>query len=221
MSNKPSTAANKPARRVSQEPRGDTNKDSKLKIAKKPQGSSSVGKRKVNTSVGKRTGPSTHSNETQFEQSLEFKKILNRNRIEKVKNENERKECLLYIISDYFKAKEIDGFFKNMIENNPIFKNFSAKISANIKNTKEFTLKKLNGICKYIAAGDKNGFINFLKIKDKSKSNFETMNSSFNSLLKSPLKNLNENAVSEFCKMILAIPELSVPISKSIFKIIE
>ena len=108
-----------------------------------------------------------------------------------------------------------------MIETNPIFKNFSAKIYANIKNTKEFTLKKLNGICKYIAAGDKNGFINFLKIKDKSKSNFETLHSTYNSLLKTQLKNLNENSIAEFCKMILAIPELSVPISKSIFKIIE
>ena len=132
-----------------------------------------------------------------------------------------KKDSLLYIISDYFKDKEIDRFFKNMVENNSIFKSQANKINANLRNTKEFTLKKLNGICKFIAAGDKNGFANFLKIKDKAKSNFETLNSKFNSLLKTPLKNLNENLIAEFCKSILAIPELSVPISKSILKIIE
>lgn len=107
------------------------------------------------------------------EQIAEFKKILNKNRIDKVKNENDKKECLLYIINDYFRAKEIDAFFKDMVENNPILKNLASKINANIKNTKKFTLTKLSGFYKFIAAGDKEGFINFLKIKDKSKYNFE------------------------------------------------
>ena len=215
---------NRPPRKISQESRGNTNKESKTKIEKKTQGSSSVGKRKVNTSVGKRSGPSGgHGGEKPAEQTLEFKKILNKNRIEKAVNENEKATCLLYIISDYFKVKEIDGYFKNIVENNPIFKNYSAKIYANIKNTKEFTLKKLNGICKYIAAGDKNGFVNFMKLKDKGgKISFDSMKSSFNSLLKSgPLKNLNENDVGEFCKMILEIPELSVQTSKSFLKYCE
>ena len=217
---KPSTAVNKPVRKVSQEARVDPNKESKTKIAKK-QGSSSVGKRKVNTSVGKRTAG--HGTDKPVEQTLEFKKILNKNRIEKANNEAEKLTCLLYIISDYFKLKEIDGFFKNIVDSNPIFKNYSAKIFANIKNTKEFTLKKLNGICKYIAAGDKNGFVNFMKIRDKGgKHSFESMKSSFNSLLKSgPLKNLNENNIGEFCKMILEIPELSVQTSKSLLKYCE
>ena len=211
----------KPPRRTSQESRGD--KDSKMKNLKKPAPaptSSSVGKRKGNSSVGKRTVPSKNE-EVPFEQSKELKNILSKNRVDKVKTETEKSNCLLYIISDYFKAKEIDKYFKNMVDSNPIFKNFSAKINANIKNIKEFTLKKLNGICKFIAIGDKNGFDNFLKIKDKTKSNYETLNNKFNSLLKTPLKNLNENLIAEFCKMILAIPELSVPISKSILKIIE
>ena len=41
-----------------------------------------------------------------------------------------------------------------------------------------------------------------MKIKDTTgKSNFESFKSGFNSLLKSgPLKNLNENDVSSFCK---------------------
>ena len=215
---------NRPPRKISQESRGNTNKESKTKIEKKTQGSSSVGKRKVNTSVGKRSGPSGgHGGEKPAEQTLEFKKILNKNRIEKAVNENEKATCLLYIISDYFKVKEIDGYFKNIVENNPIFKNYSAKIYANIKNTKEFTLKKLNGICKYIAAGDKNGFVNFMKLKDKGgKISFDSMKSSFNSLLKSgPLKNLNENDVGEFCKMILEIPELSVQTSNSFLKYCE
>lgn len=47
------------------------------------------------------------------------------------------------------------------------------------------------------------------------------MKSSFNSLFKSSLTNLDENDVSDLCKLILKITELSVPISKSIIKIIE
>ena len=216
---KPATAVAKPGRKISQETK--ENKDSKLKLPpKRPPGSSSVGKRKQTSSVGKRTGPALND---QVEQTLEFKKILNKNRIEKVKNDTEKTTCLLYIINDYFKLKEIDNYFKNIVENNPIFKNFSAKIYANIKNTKEFTLKKLSGICKYIAAGDKNGFNNFLKTKDKGgKHSFENMKSAYNSLLKSgPLKNLNENNIGEFCKMILEIPELSVQTSKSLLKYCE
>ena len=214
---KPSTEVNKSGRKISQEAK-ETN-SSKLKLpAKRPVGSSSVGKRKITTSVGKRPGLND-----QVEQTLEFKKILNKNRIEKVKTDADKNACLLYIINDYFKLKEIDTYFKNLVENNPIFKNFSAKIFANIKNTKEFTLKKLSGICKYISAGDKNGFNNFLKAKDRGgKNSFENMKSSYNSLLKSgPLKNLNENDIGEFCKMVLEIPELSVQTSKSLLKYCE
>ena len=217
---KPATTVAKPARKISPEKR-EANKDIKSKISpKKPQGSSSVGKRKQTSSVGKRTGPIMKD---QVEQTPEFKKILNKNRIEKVKTDDEKIACLLYIINDYFKLKEIDNYFKNLVENNPIFKNFSAKIFANIKNTKEFTLKKLSGICKYVSVGDKNGFNNLLKAKDKGgKLSFENIKSSYNSLLKSgPLKNLNENEVGEFCKMILEIPELSVQTSKSLLKYCE
>jgi hypothetical protein len=148
---------------------------------------------------------------------------LNKNRIDKVKSESDKATFLLYIISDYFKLKEIDPYFKNIIDNNPVLKPFAAKINSNIKNTKEFTLKKLNGICKYIAIGDKNGFNNFVKIKDKGgKSNFDNMKSSFNSLLKSgPLKDLNESYVDQFCQMILEIPELSIQTTKSLLKCIE
>ena len=180
-----------------------------------------------NTSVGKRTVKKNIHNfgleENKIEQTPEFKKILNKNRIEKVKLESEKAACLCYIISDYFKLKELDAFFKNIIEQNPIFQPLSAKIYANLKNPKEFLLKKLNGICKYISLGDKNGFYNFMKIKDTSgKSNFESFKSGFNSLLKSgPLKNLNENDVSSFCKTILDMPELSFQTSKSLLKLCD
>jgi len=62
-----------------------------------------------------------------------------------------------------------------------------------------------------------------MKIRDKGgKHSFESMKSSFNSLLKSgPLKNLNENDIGAFCKMILEIPELSVQTSKSLLKYCE
>ncbi len=103
-----------------------------------------------------------------------------------------------------------------------MLKPFASKLNASSKNTKEFTLKKLNGICKYIAAGDKNGFNNFVKIKDKGgKYSFETMKSTFNSLLKGPLRNLSENDVDEFCQMILDIPELSIQTTKSLLKCLE
>ena len=182
---------------------------------------------KGNTSIGKRTIKKSIHNfgleENKIEQSPEFKKILNKNRIEKVKLESEKAACLCYIISDYFKLKELDAFFKNIIEQNPIFQPLSAKIYANLKNPKEFLLKKLNGICKYISLGDKNGFYNFMKIKDTTgKSNFESFKSGFNALLKSgPLKNLNENDVSSFCKSILDMPELSFQTSKTLLKLCE
>ena len=137
--------------------------------------------------------------------------------------ENEKAACLCYIINDYFKLKELDAYFKNIIEKNPIFQPLSAKIYANLKNPKEFLLKKLNGICKYISIGDKNGFYNFLKIKDKNgKSNFEGFKSSFIALLKGgPLKDLNETDISNFCKSLLEMPELSFQTSKTLLKLCE
>ena len=201
----------RPARQTSAETRSN-----KLRSGNKTQ----------NTSVGKRNVKKNIHNfsleENKIEQTPEFKKILNKNRIEKVKLESEKSACLCYIISDYFKLKELDPYFKNIIEQNPIFQPLSAKIYANLKNPKEFLIKKLNGICKYISIGDKNGFYNFLKIKDKNgKSNFEGFKSSFNSLLKGPLKDLNENDVSNFCKSILEMPELSFQTSKSLLKLCE
>ena len=62
-----------------------------------------------------------------------------------------------------------------------------------------------------------------MKIKDKTgKSNFDVFKSSFNSLLKdAPLKDLNENDVSNFCKSLLEMPELSLQTSKSLLKLCE
>ena len=182
---------------------------------------------RANNSVGKRPIKKNIHNftleEEKVEQTPEFKKILNKNRIEKAKTENEKASCLCYIINDYLKLKEIDGYFKNIIEQNPIFQPLSAKIYANLKTPKEFLLKKLNGACKYISFGDKNGFYNFMKIKDKTgKSNFEAFKISFNSLLKdAPLKDLKENDVSNFCKSLLEMPELSLQTSKSLLKLCE
>ena len=193
-------------------------RSTQIKSGNRSLGNNSVGKRPIKKNVHNFT-----LEEDKIEQSPEFKKILNKNRIEKVKSENDKASCLCYIISDYFKLKEIDLYFKSIIEQNPIFQSLSAKINANLKNPKEFLLKKLIGICKYISIGDKNGFYNFMKIKDKNgKSNFEGFKSIFNSLLKSgPLKDLNENDVSNFCKKLLEMPELSFQTSKSLLKLCE
>ena len=205
-----------------------TVKSTRKGSAEKRSNTKSGNKTFVNNSVGKRPVKKNIHNftldeEKVVEQSPEFKKILNKNRVEKAKSENEKAACLAYIINDYFKLKEIDAYFKNIIEQNPIFQPLSAKIYANLKNPKEFLLKKLNGACKYISLGDKNGFYNFMKVKDKNgKSNFEAFKSSFNSLLKSgPLKDLNENEVSNFCKSLLEMPELSFQTSKSLLKLCE
>ena len=180
----------------------------------------SVGKRKPASSVGKRKLPGFGNDE--IEQPQDFKKILTKNRVDKARTDIEKTTCLLYIISDYFKLKEIDEYFKNIIEKNPMFQTYASKIYSNIKTPKEFTLKKLNGICKYISSGDKSGFYNFIKVKDKGlKNNFDTLKSSYNNLFKKPLKNLSENDISHFCKAILEIPELTVQTTKSLFKYCE
>jgi hypothetical protein len=206
-----SNTTNKSARKTSADKKG-----TKLKSGNRTN--NSVGKRPIKKNIHTFT-----LEEDKIEQTPEFKKILNKNRIEKAKSDSEKAVCLCYIISDYLKLKEIDAYFKNIIEQNPIFQPLSAKIYANLKTPKEFLLKRLNGACKYISFGDKNGFYNFMKIKDKTgKSNFDVFKSSFNSLLKdAPLKDLNENDVSNFCKSLLEMPELSLQTSKSLLKLCE
>ena len=188
-------------------------KEPKIKV-------NTAAKKKLNSSVGKR--PIKKEEET-IEQSEEFKKILNKNKIEKVKTDVEKSTCLLYIINDYFKLKEIDSYFKNIVDMNPMFKAFSSQILANIKTAKEFMIKKLSGICKYISAGDKNGYHNFIKIKEKGdKNNFEILKNHYNSLLKiDSLKNLAEKDVENFCKLILDIPELTVQTTKTLLNFCE
>ena len=199
----------------------------KTSAEKKSNQTKSGNRTTVTSSVGKRPVKKNIHNfsleEDKVEQTQDFKKILNKNRIEKVKTETDKSACLVYIINDYFKLKEIDAYFKNIIEQNPIFQPLSAKIYANLKNPKEFLLKKLNGACKYISIGDKNGFYNFMKVKDKNgKSNFEGFKSNFNSLLKSgPLKDLNENDIGNFCRSLLEMPEISFQTSKSLLKLCE
>ena len=208
--------ASRPPRKASQ----DSKVSSRTKIAKKTPGAGNIDKKKQTSSVGKRQVPAQQN--TQGEQSQEFKKILAKNKIDKIKSENDKTNCLLYIISDYFKMKEIDEYFKYIIDNNPIFQDFSSKILSNIRTPKEFTLKKLNGICKYISAGDKNGFYTFNNIKNKvPKNNFENLKSLYNNLQKQPLQNLNEKDIEIFCKTILEIPELSVQTTKSFLKYCE
>jgi hypothetical protein len=205
----------RPQRKASQDA-----KVARSKVSKKAPGAGSIEKRKQTSSVGKRQVPGQQN--AQGEQSQEFKKILAKNKIERVKTENDKTNCLLYIISDYFKMKEIDEYFKNIIDNNPIFQNFSSEIMSNIRTPKEFTLKKLNGTCKYIAAGDKNGFYTFNNIKNKvPKNSFETLRSIYLNLQRQQLQNLNEKDIELFCKTILEIPELSVQTSKSFLKYCE
>ena len=211
-------ASNRPVRQASQETRARVN--SKPKIVKKAPTSMSVGKRKPASSVGKRKLPGFGNDEEELTQ--DFKKILSKNKVDKVRTDNEKTTCLLYIISDYFKLKEIDGYFKSIIEKNPMFKSYASKIYSNIKTPKEFTLKKLNGLCKYISNGDKSGFYNFIKVKDKGiKNNFDTLKSNYNNIFKKNLKNLNENDISHFCKAILEIPELTLQTTKSLLKYCE
>ena len=211
--NAPNKMAARPQRKASQDA-----KVTRSKMPKKTPGAGSIEKRKQTSSVGKRQVPGQNTQE----QSPEFKKILAKNKIDKIKTENDKTNCLLYIISDYFKLKEIDEYFKNIIDNNPIFQNFSSEILSNIRTPKEFTLKKLNGICKYISAGDKSGFYTFNNIKNKvPKNNFETLRSIYLNLQRQPLQNLNEIDIEEFCKTILEIPELSVQTTKSFLKYCE
>ena len=212
-------AANKIAARPQRKASQDAKVSSRTKIPKKAAGVGNIEKKKQTSSVGKRQVPGKN---TQEEQSQEFKKILAKNKIDKIKSENDKTNCLLYIISDYFKMKELDEYFKDVIDNNPIFQNFSSKILANIRVPKEFTLKKLNGTCKYISAGDKSGFYTFNNIKNKvPKNDFENLKALFNNLQKQPLQNLNEKEIENFCKTILEIPELSVQTTKSFLKYCE
>jgi hypothetical protein len=223
---------NKSARKASKEPREvketrESRQSREPREPREPRGeskkkrvqTSSVGKRKQTSSVERRPASRLYTDDT-YLQTKDFKAILNRNRIERVKTESDKINCLLYIINDYFRLKEIDPYFKSIIDSNPVFQSYASKINIHIKNTKEFTLKKLSGICKYVAAGDKTGYYNFMRIKDKNgKGNYENLKSTFNSLLKSgTLKHLNENDIKEYCKMILDIPELSVQTSKSLLK---
>ena len=207
------STAHRTTRKGSQEQRG-------LSKKKKTTGSS-VGKRKTG-STEKRNLKRLYGDDY-IEQSLEFRKILNRNRIEKCKTETDKPNYLLLILNDYFKIKEIEPYFKSIVEKNPIFQTLSAKINTHMKSTKEFTLKKLSGICKYISAGDKEGYYNFMKIRDKhGKGNYEALRGNYNNLLRSgPLKNLDENDVKDFCKMVLDIPELTIQTTKSLLKSCE
>ena len=211
-------ASSRPVRQASQETRARGS--SKPKIAKKAPTSMSVGKRKPASSVGKRKLPGFGNEEEEL--TPDFKKILSKNRVDKVRTDTEKTTCLLYIISDYFKLKELDAYFKSIIDKNPMFKSYSSKIYSNIKTPKEFTLKKLNGICKFISSADKSGFYNFIKVKDKGiKNNFDTLKSNYNNIFKKNLKNLTENDISHFCKAILEIPELSLQTTKSLLKYCE
>ena len=182
-------------------------------------GSSSVGKR--TNSANKRTGMGK-VDESEYQ---DFKKILAKNKVERVKTEKEKVEYLKNVISDYFRYKEIDKFFRKMIDSNPVFKGVSSKINKNVKNTKEFSLRKLNAINALVACGDKNAFYNFMKIKEKDKVNrnyFEIMKKSFNSLVKGgPLKNMAEIEISNYCRIVLDFPEFSIQVSKDLLKYCE
>ena len=95
------TVINKTAKKTAQEEKMESNKDLSKKNLKKGPGtnSSSVGKRVNTNSVGKRKASNIHDDNENIEQSQEFKKILNKNRIEKAKSEKDRPVFLLYIIS--------------------------------------------------------------------------------------------------------------------------
>ena len=178
---------------------------------------------KTNSSSVKKNNNDVSVKNTENEGDLyDFKKILNKNRADKVKNDKEKCDFLKNIISDYFRYSVIDKYFKKMIDENPMLKMVQSKITKNLKNTKEFSIRKLNAINSLVASGDKNSFCNFMKLKEKDKANrsyFDTMKKSFNNLLKvGSLKNLNENDVNNYCKIVLEFPEFSIQVYKDLLK---
>ena len=186
------------------------------------KGGGSTSVKKVNNSSKKNNNNEpVKTNENEGGLS-DFKNILGKNRVDKVKDDKDKSEFLRNIISDYFRYKVIDKFFKNMIDSNPMLKAFQSQINKNLKNTKEFSLRKLNAIDAFVAAGDKNAFCNFMKLKEKDKANrnyFDTMKKSFNNILKiGSLKNLSESAVNSYCKIVLDFPEFTLQVSKDLLK---
>ena len=141
------------------------NKQSPVKKtnARKEGGSSSVGKR--NNSSSKKNNTNTTNKTIENEGDLaDFKHLLAKNRVDRVKNDKDKSEFLKNIISDYFRYKVIDKYFKKTIDINPMLKAIQSKITKNLKNTKEFSLRKLNAINAFVAAGDKSAFCNIYRL---------------------------------------------------------
>ena len=74
------------------------------------------------------------------QRSKEFKNILARVKAEKITGESEKKKAIKKILNDYTKEKEIDNFFKKLLNSNPIFDSVNDKMTKSIENVKVISI---------------------------------------------------------------------------------
>ena len=79
------------------------------------------------------------------QRSKEFKNILARVKAEKITGESEKKKAIKKILNDYTKEKEIDNFFKKLLNSNPIFDSVNDKMTKSIENVKVIQFSVLAG----------------------------------------------------------------------------
>lgn len=159
------------------------------------------------------------------QRSNEFKNILIKAKADKCQNETEKKNAIKKILNDYSKEKEIDNYFKKLLNSNPIFDSVTDKMAKSIENVKEMTLKKISVIINLIFSQEKKTFLSFLKLKDsdsKGTKQFTTLIETLEKMLKTEkLSELDEGIVIFFIRTIFDIPEFNIQISKLLLKNIE
>ena len=159
------------------------------------------------------------------QRSKEFKNILTRVKADKITGESEKKNAIKKILNDYTKEKEIDNYFKKLLNSNPIFDSVNDKMTKSIENVKEMTLKKISVIINLVFSQEKKTFLNFLKLKDsdqKGTKNFTSLIEQLDKMLKTQkLNELDEGLVITFIRSVFDIPEFNIQISKLLLKNIE
>ena len=128
-------------------------------------------------------------------------------------------------MNDYTKEKEIDNYFKKLLNSNPIFDSVNDKMAKSIENVKEMTLKKISVIINLVFSQEKKTFLNFLKLKDsdqKGTKNFTSLIEQLDKMIKTQkLNELDEGLVITFIRSVFDIPEFNIQISKLLLKNIE
>ena len=159
------------------------------------------------------------------QRSKEFKNILTRVKADKITGESEKKNAIKKILNDYTKEKEIDNYFKKLLNSNPIFDSVNDKMAKSIENVKEMTLKKISVIINLVFSQEKKTFLNFLKLKDsdqKGTKNFTSLIEQLDKMIKTQkLNELDEGLVITFIRSVFDIPEFNIQISKLLLKNIE